>query len=173
MDATQNPPRNGEGATAGAVTQVKLGGGAEARRACHRTVGARPANIRTARHLRRTMTLPEVLLWQQLRGRGDGLRFRRQYPCQGYVIDFACLERRLAIEVDGEAHSFGDRPVRDARRDAVMAEAGYATLRIAARDVLGNLEGVLTHILSTCAGRPLHHPRLRGDGPPPRSGEDF
>ena len=152
---------------------MKLGGGAEARRACHRTVGARPANMRTARHLRREMSLPEVLLWQQLRGRPGGLRFRRQYPCQGYVIDFACLERRLAIEIDGLSHSMGDRPERDARRDAVLADAGYDTLRIAARDVLDNLEGVLTHILTTCAARPLHHPRLRGDGPPPRSGEEL
>ena len=166
MDATQNPPRNGEG------DQPQAGGGVECRRVRHRTVGARSANIRQARQLRRTMTLPEVLLWQQLRGRGDGLRFRRQYPCQGYVIDFACLERRLAIEIDGEAHSFGDRPVRDARRDAVMAEAGYATLRIAARDVLKDLDGAVTYILATCAGRPLHHAALRR-GPPPRSGEDF
>ena len=168
----ENPPRNGEGATAGAVTQVKLGGGAEARRACHRTVGARPANIRTARQFRREMSLPEVLLWQQLRGRPEGLRFRRQYPCQGYVIDFACLERRLAIEIDGLSHSMGNRPERDVRRDAVMAEAGYDTLRIAARDVLKDLNSAVTHILTTCAGRPLHHPRLRGDGPPPRSGEE-
>ena len=152
---------------------MKLGGGAEARRACHRTVGARPANMRTARHLRREMSLPEVLLWQQLRGRPGGLRFRRQYPCQGYVIDFACLERRLAIEIDGQSHSMGDRPERDVRRDAVMAEAGYDTLRIAARDVLKDLNSAVTHILTTCAARPLHHPRLRGDGPPPRSGEEL
>ena len=162
----ENPPRNGEG------DQPQAGGGVERRRVRHRAVGAQPANIRQARQLRRTMTLPEVLLWQQLRGRGDGLRFRRQYPCQGYVIDFACLERRLAIEIDGLSHSMGDRPERDARRDAVLADAGYDTLRIAARDVLDNLEGVLTHILTTCAARPLHHPRLRGDGSPPRSGEE-
>ena len=160
------PPRNGEG------DDVIHGGGAERRRVHHRTLGARPANVKRARPLRRTMTLPEVLLWQQLRSRPEGLRFRRQYPCEGFVLDFACLDRRLAIEVDGEAHSRGDQPVRDARRDPVLTEAGFATLRIAARDVLGNLEGALTHILATCGGRPLHHPRLRGNGPPPRSGED-
>ena len=166
MDATENPPRNGDG------DQAQLGGGVERKRVRHRTVGARPANIRQARQLRHTMTLPEILLWQQLRGRADGLRFRRQYPCQGYVIDFACLGRRLAIEIDGEVHSYGDRPARDARRDAALAELGFQTLRIAARDVLKNLEGVVIHILSTCAARPLHHPRLRGNGPPPRSGEE-
>ena len=117
------------------------------------------------------MTLPEVVLWQQLRRRPDGLRFRRQFPCCGYVADFACLERRLAIEVDGEAHSMGNNPARDARRDTVLADAGFATLRIAARDVLDNLDGVITLILATCASRPFHHDAARR-GPPPRSGED-
>jgi very-short-patch-repair endonuclease len=89
----------------------------------------------------------------------------------GYVVDFACLERRLAIEIDGEAHSIGDNPRRDRIRDGVLAEAGFKTLRIAARDVLDNLEGVLTLILTTCGYRPLHHDAARR-GPPPRSGED-
>jgi len=73
---------------------------AEARRVRHRTVGAADANVRFARQLRRKMSLPEVVLWQQLRKRPAGIRFRRQFPCYGYVVDFACLERRLAIEVD-------------------------------------------------------------------------
>ena len=164
--ATQlNPPRNGEG------DHAQHGGGAGAVRVRHRTVGASDANVRFARDLRRKLTLPEVVLWQQLRKRPGGLRFRRQFPCRTYVIDFACLERRLAIEVDGEAHSMGDRPLRDARRDRVLAQAGFRTLRIAARDVLANLEGVLTPILTTCADRPLHHSALPS-GPPPRSGED-
>ena len=117
------------------------------------------------------MTLPEVVLWQQLRKRQNGVRFRRQFPCQNYVPDFACLERRLVIEIDGEAHSMGDNPRRDARRDAVLAEAGFDTLRIAARDVLDNLDGVLAFVLTACANRPLHHSAVPS-GPPPRSGED-
>jgi very-short-patch-repair endonuclease len=118
------------------------------------------------------MTLPEVLLWQVLRKRPAGLKFRKQFPYRGYVMDFACLERRLAIEVDGEVHSMGDLPLRDGKRDALLAEAGFETLRIAARDVLDNLEGVLTLILHTCENRPLHHAAARR-GPPPRSGEDL
>jgi very-short-patch-repair endonuclease len=113
------------------------------------------------------MTLPEVLLWQVLRKRPAGLKFRKQFPFRGFVVDFACLERRLAIEVDGEVHSMGDIPRRDARRDAQLAEAGFETLRIAARDVLKNMEGVLTLILHTCENRPFHHSASRS-GPPPR-----
>ena len=165
METRQNsPPERGRG--------PRSGGGAD-RRVSHRTVGASHSNTRQARALRRTMTLPEVLLWQQLRHHPGGFRFRRQYPCHGFVIDFASLERRVAIEIDGEAHARGDRPERDARRDAVLAEFGFETLRIAARDVLANLEGVVAHILSTCSARPLHHSRLRGNGPPSRSGEEL
>jgi very-short-patch-repair endonuclease len=117
------------------------------------------------------MSFPEVLLWQALRKGPGGFRFRRQNPQRGYRLDFACLETRLAIEVDGEAHGRGDRPERDAARDRHIAELGFHTLRIPARDVLGNLDTVITGIVAACRERgPLHRP---SDGPPPRSGEEL
>ncbi|MBT2188174.1 endonuclease domain-containing protein [Sphingobium nicotianae] len=119
------------------------------------------------------MSLPEVLLWQALRKRPGNLKFRRQFPQAGYIIDFACLEARLAIEVDGEAHERRDRPERDERRDAALLAAGFQTLRIPAKDVLKTLEAVVTHIVMTCHARsPLHH-RPAAGGPPPRSGEEL
>jgi 5-methyltetrahydrofolate--homocysteine methyltransferase len=58
----------------------------------------------------------------------DGFKFRRQHPVGQFVVDFCCLERRLAIEVDGEIH---DRQrERDAERDANLAAAGLRVLRI-------------------------------------------
>ncbi len=117
------------------------------------------------------MSLPEVLLWQQLRQRPEDFRFRKQFPLEHYSLDFACLETRLAIEVDGEAHDRGDHPARDEKRDLRLQELGFVTMRIPAHEVLGNLEGVLTAIVERCRTlRPLHRP---ADGPPPRSGEDF
>jgi very-short-patch-repair endonuclease len=123
-----------------------------------------------ARKLRKEMSLPEVLLWQQLRQRPGGFRFRKQFPQEDYAIDFACLAVRLAIEVDGEAHDRGDRPQRDMARDAYLTGRGFTMMRIPAREVLGNMEGVLAGIVEQCRTlRPLHRP---ADGPPPRSGED-
>ena len=69
---------------------------------------------KNARRLRRELTLPEKLLWVRLR-RSD-LNFRRQHPIGHYVLDFYCPAAKLAIEVDGAAHDFGDRPARDDRR---------------------------------------------------------
>jgi very-short-patch-repair endonuclease len=183
---TPNPPRNGEGDhakhgggadTAAIGTSVSLrlpppGFGEDRKRAKHRTVGASDENILFARQLRRKMSLPEVLLWNVLRTRPDGLKFRRQYPISGYVSDFACLACRLLIEVDGDNHSYGDRPERDASRDRALHALGYETLRIPAAEVLRNMQGVLAHILDRCSNRPHHH-SVALNGPPPRSGEDL
>ncbi len=57
------------------------------------------------RHLRKEAPKAERLLWWRLRGRQvHGLKFRRQYGIGRYVVDFYCVEARLAIEVDGESH---------------------------------------------------------------------
>jgi very-short-patch-repair endonuclease len=111
------------------------------------------------------MSLPEVVLWQQLRGRPGGLKFRRQHPAGPYVLDFYCEKARLCIEVDGAAHDLGDSPARDVRRDAWLADAGIRTVR----DVLQNLESVLRLIVLECRAKPLHQPAAP-DGPPPLQG---
>ena len=156
---SQNPPRNGEG------DQVKLGGGGP------RLLQVPIKQIKRARTLRRDLSLPEVLLLKALRRRPDGLKFRSQFPVGGITVDFACLSHRLVIEVDGESHNRGDQPRRDAARDALLRKEGFEVMRIAARDVLKNLEGVVFGIVARCSQvGPLHHP---SDGSPPRSGEDF
>jgi very-short-patch-repair endonuclease len=144
---------------------VKHGGGVP------RILQAPIKQVKRARRLRRQMSLPEVLLWQVLRKKPDGLKFRRQFPIGKITAGFACLERRLVIEVDGENHSYGDRPRRDAARDALLEREGFRVMRIAARDVLCDLDAVLRFILATCSDvGPLHRPAA---GPPPRSGEEF
>jgi very-short-patch-repair endonuclease len=117
------------------------------------------------------MSLPEVLLWQVLRKRPAGLKFRRQFPVGEITTDFACLERRMIIEIDGESHNRGDQPRRDLARGALLRRNGFNVMRIAATDVLRDLDAVLTGIVTRCFEvGPHHHP---SDGPPPRSGEDL
>jgi len=122
-----------------------------------------------ARQERRSGNLPEVLLWRVLRERPGNFKFRRQHPIGRYVLDFACLDARLAIEVDGEAHNRGDRPARDELRDRYLSDLGFHTLRVPAGAVLHDLDAVIRAIITACsAGRPLHQ---RPAGPPPRPGE--
>ena len=154
-----DPPRNGEG------DHVKHGGGGP------RILQAPIKQVKRARKLRREMSLPEVLLWDALRSRPDGLKFRRQFPHDRMTVDFACLSHRLIVEVDGEWHGFGDQPRRDEARDAVLGREGFTVMRIAARDVLKNLDRVMRSIVARCPEMgPLHQPPA---GPPPRSVEDL
>ncbi|MDF7774545.1 endonuclease domain-containing protein [Sphingomonas sp. AOB5] len=93
------------------------------------------------------MTLPEVLLWQALRKRPGGLKFRRQHPAGPYILDFYCDTVRLCVEIDGEAHDRGDRPQRDEARDDWLARKRVRTLRIPAREILADLDAVVRHII--------------------------
>ena len=160
--APQNPPRNGEGDRSPQAS----GGGAPA-------VLTQPIKqVRRARKLRKEMSLPEVLLWQQLQKRPGGYRFRKQFPLTPYTADSACLSTRLLIEVDGEAHERGTAPQRDEARDRFTAAQGFRTLRLPAVEILKNMEGSLIAIVCACREAGPPPPSLR-DGPPPRSGEDF
>lgn len=59
---------------------------------------------RRARRLRAEQTGAEQVFWSMVRGRGvDGLKFRRQAPVAGFIVDFLCAELRLIIEFDGGA----------------------------------------------------------------------
>ena len=126
-------------------------------------------SVRQARALRRTMTVPEVALWAVLRTRPAGLKFRRQHPAGPFVLDFYCADARLAVEVDGEAHERGDRPMRDQRRDAVLSVHGIETLRVSARDVLRDLEAVVRSIAARALERARLHHRPAAGGPPPQA----
>ena len=100
------------------------------------------------RALRRTMSLPEVLLWQAIKGRAiDRLHFRKQHPIGPYVLDFYCDAAKLAVEVDGVSHGAGDRPERDERRDAWLSAQGIATLRLPARLVLQDVDAAVHTIM--------------------------
>ncbi|MDQ3245911.1 MAG: endonuclease domain-containing protein [Pseudomonadota bacterium] len=123
--------------------------------------------IGRARTLRRKLTLPEGLLWRELRRRPEGLKFRRQHPCGRYVLDFYCDAAALAIEVDGMVHAMGNRPQRDECRDEWLSANGVKTLRIPVSDVLRELDSVVRQIVAAC--QPLHH-SASPSGPPPLQG---
>ena len=106
--------------------------------------------VAKARTLRRVMSQPEARLWQYLRARPDGLKFRRQHPVGAYVLDFYCPAAKLAIEVDGESHGFAGRAERDAARDRWLRERGIDTLRIPASELYGDIEPAVLQILSRC-----------------------
>ena len=106
-----------------------------------------------AKRLRKQMSPPEIALWRALRRNEEGLRFRRQHAAGPYVLDFYCAPARLAIEVDGETHNRGNRPERDATRDAWLVPQNIRVLRYPAREMLANLDDVVRQITSVAVQR--------------------
>ena len=101
-----------------------------------------------ARKLRKDMPEAEQRLWYFIRcSELGGFRFRRQHTIGPYIVDFACLETKLVIELDGDQHALGDAPRRDEKRDAYLTAEGFEVLRFWNNEVYENIDGVLEAIL--------------------------
>ncbi|MEI2736254.1 MAG: DUF559 domain-containing protein [Rhodoblastus sp.] len=97
-----------------------------------------------AQRLRREATKAERILWRAInRGQIEGFKFRRQVPLCGYIVDFACHEARLVVELDGATHSTEDELAADADRQKKIEDEGYAVLRFRNAEVYDNLDGVI------------------------------
>ncbi len=112
-----------------------------------KSVRDRNAAVLRARELRRRMSPPEAYLWQMLRTRPGGLKFRRQHPLDRCTGDFYCAAAKLVIELDGISHDMGDNPAREVRRDAWLREEGLSVIRFNADDVMKDVESVVTAIV--------------------------
>jgi len=100
--------------------------------------------VRFARELRKEPTRGERLLWQELRRGGLGVRFRRQHPIDGFILDFYCAEARLAVEVDGASHK--GREEHDRWRDEMLAGSSIRVLRFAEDQACSDLSDVIETI---------------------------
>ena len=117
-----------------------------------------------ARVLRKQATDAERYFWQYLRRRQfAGFRFRRQVPISGYIADFACLELKLIIELDGSQHQ--QRHRYDERRDSQLQAQGFRVLRFWDNQVFQETQAVLDAVLHVLQSR-CPHPNL-----PPHAGE--
>ena len=118
------------------------------------------------RRLRNSPTEAEHRLWQRLRGRQiEGCKFRRQHPYGDFILDFACLERGVVVELDGSQH--GGASDRDATRTLALEAGGFTVLRYWNNEVFENIEGVLESIRRCLKGRATPsppNPPLEGEG---------
>jgi very-short-patch-repair endonuclease len=109
------------------------------------------------------MTAPEHRLWRALRGDALGVTFRRQHAIPPWIADFACVDLRLVIEVDGATHA----EAADAARDAAMCAAGWQVLRVWNNEVRTNLDGVLQRIAEVVEARKAMRRSSPHPDPPP------
>jgi guanylate kinase len=92
------------------------------------------------------MTPAESALWECLRSKNLGVRFRRQHPVFGYIPDFVCLEKQLIVEVDGGYHFIGDQQVSDEERTRYLNQYGFEVIRFTNDEILNNIDGVINQI---------------------------
>jgi very-short-patch-repair endonuclease len=98
-----------------------------------------------ARSLRKNQTDVEQLVWKHLRNKQlYNYKFRRQFPIEPYIADFACLEIKLIIELDGGQHA--QRISYDNQRSLFFEQRGFKVIRFWNNDVIENTEGVLETI---------------------------
>ena len=96
------------------------------------------------RELRGCGTEAERLLWRLLRGRQfAGVKFRRQHPIGPYIVDFHCVEGRLAVELDGSQHFTTEGAAYDKRRTAFLAKRGIRVVRFTNLELFEEPDGVL------------------------------
>lgn len=113
-------------------------------------------NVERARNLRADSTDAEQLLWSRLRSRRlSGWKFRRQHEIGRYIVDFACPDAALIVELDGGQH--GDQQIYDERRSRELQRMGYRVVRFWNNEALKNLDSVLEVILEALAN-PAPHP---------------
>lgn len=110
--------------------------------------GAEVERAAIARRLRCDATDAERRLWLRLRDRGLGAKFRRQQVLGRFVVDFACLDRRLVVELDGGQHA---ESAADRARDAWLATQGFRVLRFWNPEVMANIDGVLAVVQDALA----------------------
>jgi adenine-specific DNA-methyltransferase len=103
--------------------------------------------ISRARTLRRGQTDAERKLWARLRIRQlAGCKFRRQVPIGRYFADFACVEVKLVVELDGGQHA--ERADHDEARTQALEAMGWRVLRFWNHEVMIETESVMETILA-------------------------
>jgi very-short-patch-repair endonuclease len=116
------------------------------------------------RQLRRNATGAEKRLWSILRNsQFGGFKFRRQHPCGPYILDFFCLSKKLAVEVDGDSHFVDEGLRRDAVRTAYLRGAGIDVIRFTNSDVFQRSQ-IVKQVLWKALTAPHPNPLPKGEG---------
>ena len=108
-----------------------------------------------AQEQKRYPTEAEKCLWEVLRAKKLGHRFRRQHIIGDFIVDFICLPLNLIIEVDGKYHNTPKQQKADYLRDSILNQTGYTILRFTNEEVIGNIDDVIHRITVAMTESPL------------------
>ncbi|MBN8860675.1 MAG: leucine--tRNA ligase, partial [Sphingobacteriales bacterium] len=102
-------------------------------------------------HNRKNQTPAENLLWQNIRNNKLGIKVRRQHSVKGYIVDFALLEARLIVELDGEYHNEEQQRTYDDARTKFLNEFDLKLIRFTNEEVLNDISTVIEKIKAAIA----------------------
>ena len=99
------------------------------------------------RLLRKNSTPEEAMLWSLLKGdKILGVRWRRQFSIDSYILDFYCPKLKLAIELDGNHHYTDSGYCHDSIRERYLSELGIEVLRFENRHIWKSQEAIIEQI---------------------------
>ncbi|MDX2046584.1 MAG: methylmalonyl-CoA mutase family protein [Chitinophagaceae bacterium] len=103
---------------------------------------------------RKEPTMAETILWDKLKSRKEGYKFRRQHIIGQFIADFVCLKKGLVIEVDGNYHQLPEMKINEEERTKALKELGFDVIRFTNDQILYNINEVLIKIHTTLTGLP-------------------
>ena len=98
------------------------------------------------KELRNNSTPEEILLWLRLKNSQTGFKFRRQHSIGGYILDFYCPLKKLAIEIDGPQHFKKENKEYDKVRSDYLAGLNIKVLRFTNSQISSETEKVMGKI---------------------------
>jgi very-short-patch-repair endonuclease len=123
-------------------------------------------NVDKSRYLRKTQTDAERKLWSVLRNRVlGGIKFRRQFAVEEYIIDFYSPEQKLGVEADGGQHYDDEKVNSDKIRTEHFAKKGIKILRFSNVEILKNIDAVkdvIFNAIQNCPSSPPSPQRVEG-----------
>ena len=111
--------------------------------------------IQLSKNLRNNSTKEEIILWQFLKQKQLGVKFRRQQPIGKYIADFVCFEKKIIIELDGGQHNETQNIEKDKIRDLFFNQNGFKVIRFWNNEIHQNLDGVIGKIQTEIKCPPL------------------
>jgi very-short-patch-repair endonuclease len=112
-----------------------------------------PVILAHAREMRHPQTSAETTLWNVLRNKSTGYKFRRQHPIDMFIIDFYCAEAKLLIEIDGDSHFTPKQEEYDKARTEYLEDLGYKVIRFTNNDVRYHILAVADEIMRIVESR--------------------
>ena len=112
-------------------------------------INNKPQLKKIRQKLRNNMPKSEKVFWQKIRGKQLGVKFRRQFSVENFILDFYSPEIKLGIEIDGDSHFISNANIlKDCNRDNVLFKKySIKILRFTNTEVKENLEGCLEKLL--------------------------